>query len=173
MCENGHVIARRHCSSIVQYIYTGELELTVDNVESLVKGCDVLQLDALKAASKSFMLKQVERNNVFRVYRFAASYRLVNLERKARRLILYEFKTVAFTEEFKDLCTEFIVLFKDDVVDVEYEDVVFGAVLGWIRPRQPEVDHGNDLRTRPPALLFAQLPAAHSGQSWSVDGQML
>ena len=34
-------------STIVQYIYTGEIKLTIDNVESLVKACDVLQLDTL------------------------------------------------------------------------------------------------------------------------------
>ena len=32
------------------YIYTGEMELTVDNVKSLVEACDVLQLDTLKTA---------------------------------------------------------------------------------------------------------------------------
>ena len=121
-------------STIVQYIYTGEIKLTIDNVESLVKACDVLQLDTLKASCESFLMNQVERTNVFRVYRFAASYRLVNLERKARRFILSEFRTVAFTDEFKELsCTQLIEIIKDDDVNVEYEDVVFDAVLGWIR----------------------------------------
>ena len=34
-------------TSDVHYMYTGEIELTVDNVESLVKACDVLKLDDL------------------------------------------------------------------------------------------------------------------------------
>ena len=121
-------------STIVQYIYTGEIELTADNVESLVKACDVLQLDSLKTACESFMLKQVEKNNFVSIYRFATSYRLVNLERKARRFILSEFRTVAFTDEFKALsCSQLIGVITDDDVNVEYEDVVFEAVLGWIR----------------------------------------
>ena len=71
---------------------------------------------------------------MFRVFRFAASYRLVNLERKVRRFILSEIKTVAFSDEFKELSrTQLIESIKDDAVNVEYEDVVFEAVLGWIR----------------------------------------
>ena len=121
-------------STIVQYIYTGEIELTADNAKNLVKACDVLQLDTLKAACESFMLKQVEKNNCVSVYRFATSYRLVNLERKARRFILSDFRTVALTDEFKELsCSQLIDVIKDDDVNVEYEDVVFEAVLSWIR----------------------------------------
>ena len=40
-------------TSIVDYIYTGETELTVDNMGSLVKTCDVLQLDTLKTVSRT------------------------------------------------------------------------------------------------------------------------
>ena len=43
-------------TSIVDYMYTGEIELTVDNVESLFKAGDVLQLDTLKVTCETFML---------------------------------------------------------------------------------------------------------------------
>ncbi|KAK2174818.1 hypothetical protein NP493_775g01078 [Ridgeia piscesae] len=152
-------------STIVQYIYTGEIKLTIDNVESLVKACDVLQLDTLKAACESFTLKQVEKNNVFRVYRFAASYRLVNLERKARLFILSELKTVAFTDAFKELsCTQLIEFIKDDDINVEHEDVVFEAVLGWIR---------HDLINRKSSMemIFGlvRLPYCTSNYLWHIQ----
>ena len=35
---------------VIDYIYTGKIQLTVDNVDSLVKACDVLKLDTLKTA---------------------------------------------------------------------------------------------------------------------------
>ncbi|KAK2179269.1 hypothetical protein NP493_500g00029 [Ridgeia piscesae] len=102
-------------TAIVDYIYTGEVELTVDNVESLVKACDVLQLDTLKTACESFMLKQVEPANCVGFFQFAASYHLDELQQKARRMMRSEFKIVASTDDFKKLsCNELIGFIKDD-----------------------------------------------------------
>ncbi|KAI0237213.1 Kelch-like protein 38, partial [Lamellibrachia satsuma] len=121
-------------TSIVDYMYTGEIELTADNVESLVKACDLLQQDTLKDACENFMLKQVQPANCVGFYKFATLYRLDQLQKKARRVILSEFKTVAFMKEFKELsCTELIEFIKDDDVNVEYEDIVNEAVLDWVR----------------------------------------
>ena len=54
--------------TIIDYIYTGEIELTVDNAEGLVKACDILQLDTLKTACENVVIKQVEPSNVVGFY---------------------------------------------------------------------------------------------------------
>ena len=121
-------------TSIVDYMYTGEIELTVDNVESLVKAGDVLQLDTLKVACENLMLKQVEPANCVGFFKFATLYRLDKLQHKAREVMKSEFQTVVLNEEFKELsCKELIEFIKDDDVNVEDEDVVFDAVLDWVR----------------------------------------
>ena len=141
-------------TAIVDYIYTGELQLTVDNVESLLKACDVLQLDTLKTACESFRLKQVKPANCVGFYQFAASYHLDELQQKARRMVLSEFKIVVSTDDFKKLsCKELIEFIKDDEVNVESEDVVFDAVLGWIRH-----DPGNRNSSMEKILEIVRLP---------------
>ena len=120
--------------TIIDYIYTGEIELTVDNAEGLVKACDILQLDTLKTACENFMIKQVGPSNVVGFYKFAALYRLNQLQHKAMDLMKSEFNTVAFADEFKELsCTEVIEWIRQDDGYVEDEDVVMEAVLGWIK----------------------------------------
>ena len=119
---------------MVDYMYTGEIELTVDNVESLFKAGDVFELDIIKEACQNFMLKQIEPVNCVGFYKFATLYRLDPLQKKAMQFILAEFKTVAFNAEFKALsCRELLEFIKNDDVNVEDEDIVFDAVLGWIR----------------------------------------
>ena len=141
-------------TAIVYYIYTGEVQLTVVNVESLLKACDVLQLDTLKTACESFMLKQVKPANCVGFYQFAASYHLDELQQKARRMMRSEFKTVASTDDCKTLsCNELIEFIKDDEVNVESEDVVFDAVLGWIRH-----DPGNRKSSMEKILETVRLP---------------
>ena len=121
-------------TSIVDYMYTGEIELTVDNVESLVKVGDLLQLGCLKARCAYFMTSQVELNNCFEFYRFALLYRLDQLQKVTKQFVFAEFKTVALIVEFKELtCRELIEFIKDDNVNVDDEDIVFDAVLGWVR----------------------------------------
>ena len=121
-------------TSIVDYLYTGEIELTVDNVENLFKAGDILQLDNLKVACENVMLKQIEPANCVGFFKFATLYRLDKLQQKASGVIQSEFKIVALKEEFKELsCKELIEFIKDDDVNVEDEDVVFDAVLDWVR----------------------------------------
>ena len=129
---------------IVDYIYTGEIQLTVDNVKRLVEACDVLQLDTLKTACENFMLKHVELVNCIGFYKFSALYHLDKLQHKAKRMMQSEFKIVAFMDEFKALsCTDVIDCIKSDEVNVASEDIVFDAVLGWV---------GHDLVNRKSAM---------------------
>ena len=120
-------------ANIIDYMYTGEIELTDDNVESLVKACDVLQLDALKARCEDFMMTQVDITNCVRFWRLSEVYQLHKLLRKAKGLMLAEFKTVAFTDQFKELsCSELVDVIKDDDIRVDDEDVVVECVLDWV-----------------------------------------
>ncbi|KAI0242679.1 hypothetical protein LSAT2_011753, partial [Lamellibrachia satsuma] len=50
-------------AGVVDYLYSAEIELTVDNVQRLVEASDLLQLEDLKAACEKFMLKWVEAAN--------------------------------------------------------------------------------------------------------------
>ncbi|KAK2190600.1 hypothetical protein NP493_74g00014 [Ridgeia piscesae] len=121
-------------TSIVDYIYTGQIELTVDNVDSLVKACDVLRLDGLKAGCEDFMVAQLDLTNCVGFFRCAASYHLQTLQGKAKRLMLAEFKSVAFCDQLKELsCGDFVEFIKDDNVNVDDEDIVFESVLDWIQ----------------------------------------
>ena len=115
-------------------MYTGETGLTIDNVESLVKACDFLQLDGLKAGCEDFMVAQVDMTNCVESFRFAASYHLQTLQWKAKQVMLAHFESVAFSDELKELsCGDLVEVIKDDDISVDDEDIVFESVLDWIQ----------------------------------------
>ena len=121
-------------TSVIDYMYTGETELTVDNVKSFVEACDILQLDGLKAACEYFMTSLVDVTNCVKLHRFAALYRLDKVQRKAKGLMVAEFKTVAFSDQFKEMsCSELVEMIKDDDIPVEDEDLVVESVVEWVR----------------------------------------
>ena len=150
--------------SVVDYIYTGQIQLTVDNVEDLVKSADVLSLECLKATCADFMISQVDPHNCFQLCRFSTLYRLDQLQKVTRQFICAEFKTVAFNAEFKELTSsELIEYIKDDAVNVPVEDVVFEAVIGWIR-------HDLDKRRSSfeEIMEYVRLPFCSSRCLWEV-----
>ena len=151
-------------TSIVEYIYTGEIELTIDNVESLVKACDVLQLNNVKTACDGFMLNHVKQATCVGFYTFATLYRIDQLQQKAKQVMLSQFKTVAFNAEFKELsCSQLIHYIKDDDVVVENEDVVFESVLDWIRH-----DLDNRKSSLEAILEHVRLPYCTSSYLWHM-----
>ena len=80
------------------------------------------------------MVKQVGPGNSIELDKFAELYHLDKLQENAKRMMRSEFKMVASTDGFKELsCGELMQLIKDDDVTVASEDVVFDAVLTWIR----------------------------------------
>ena len=150
--------------NVVDYIYTGEFELTVDNVENLVKSADVLSLERLKTTCADFMISQVDPHNCFQLCRFSTLYGLDQLQKVTRQFICAEFKTVAFDVEFKELTSsELIEFLKDDAVNVANEDVVFEAVIGWIR-------HDLDKRRSSfeEIMKYVRLPFCSNSCLWEV-----
>ena len=121
-------------AGVVDYFYTAEIELTVDNVQRLMEASDLLELDDLKAACEKFMLKRVEAANCIGFYKFASLHRLEQLQGGAWRVMLQCFKSVISASEFKELsCQEIIDYLRDDGINVEDENIVFESVLVWIR----------------------------------------
>ena len=121
-------------TNIVGHIYTGEIELSVDNVESFVKAGDLLDLVALKAVCGNFLSGQVVPGNCIEFSKFAKTYRLDTLQQCATEVMYSEFKTVANKEEFKQLsCNELTEYIRDHRVVVDSEDFVCESILDWVR----------------------------------------
>ena len=59
---------------VVDYMYSGEMKITVDNVQTLVETSDLLMLDNLKAACDQFMSERVDKTDRVEMYKFSLIY---------------------------------------------------------------------------------------------------
>ena len=101
--------------------------------------CYILQLGGLKTGCEDFMVEQVDLANRVAFHRFAELYQLHKVRRKAKLLMMAEFKAVAFTDQFNELsCSELVELIKDDDVSVDDEHFVVESMLKWV---QHDVDN--------------------------------
>ena len=118
---------------IVDYVYGCEVEITASNAQSLVKACDILQLEGLKTQCQNVLLAQVEPSNCVSYYWFVKRYNLETLQERTRQVLLKHFEAVCSTPEFKEMsCSELGEFISEDVISLQDKPVVLEAVQRWV-----------------------------------------
>ena len=122
-------------TTVVAYIYSGNIELTVEKTEKLIPASVSLMLPELTKECGNFL---EERNSdisdSIAVYKIAKANSLEDTTRKAWETMLDQFQDVITTNAFKELPeTEVQEYISDQGLNVASEDPVFEAVVTWVR----------------------------------------
>ena len=117
---------------VLDYIYTGYVSVSEDNVYELFAKADYFDLPALKSFLSNFILENLSLSNCVVAYYFASKYRWEQLMKGTRSYIQSNFLSVAETEGFLDLsCEEVKDWISSDEIIVDAEENVFEVVLRW------------------------------------------
>ncbi|XP_073231254.1 kelch-like protein 25 [Porites lutea] len=117
---------------VLDYIYTGYVSVSEDNVYELFAKADYFDLPALKSFLSNFILENLSLSNCVIAYYFASKYQWEQLMRGTRAYILSNFLSVAETDDFLDLSFEQVKEWiSSDEIIVDAEDNVFEVVLRW------------------------------------------
>ncbi|XP_023646482.1 kelch-like protein 5 [Paramormyrops kingsleyae] len=120
--------------ALVQYAYTGRLELREDTVESLLAASCLLQLSAVAQACCSFLVKQLHPSNCLGIRSFADAQGCQDLLKLAHSYAMEHFLEVTVHPEFLLLPPGDVErLLSSDDVNVPDEEAVVGALLSWVR----------------------------------------
>ncbi|XP_043911356.1 kelch-like protein 10 [Protopterus annectens] len=119
---------------IVEYAYTRTVPITVDNVEELLIAADWFHVLDIVTACCDFLESSLCLENCIGIRKFAECYYCPELEHKASRFILHNFREmVNVSAELLQLSAlEFGGIIEQDELNVKQEDVVFEAILKWI-----------------------------------------
>ena len=118
---------------IIRYMYTGEAEVTVDNVQDVLAASNMLQLLDLKQACSSFLRHHIDAANCLGIWSFSEMHCCPELMREAEEFIFRKFADVCQHEEFLMLGYEELVkLVSSDKLRVKEEKQVFDATLNWL-----------------------------------------
>ena len=147
--------------ALVHYAYTACIQLTEDNVQSLLAAASALQIDEVKEAGSQFLLRQLDAENCLGIKRFAEVHGCHHLHSVADVYATQWFIDVHKREEFLGLSLEEVKTFLDSDrlnVDTEYE--VYEAALSWLdHNREERMNHLYDVMSlvRFPLLSREQL----------------
>lgn len=119
---------------VVEYLYTGIVSITLDNVFDLIEASDYLMISSLKRLCETFLLDNITISNCICAYQCATTYLCQKLQHETRDFILANFLAVAQSEEFLNLsCDQVEEWISNDKIIVDGEEDVFGVILNWIR----------------------------------------
>ena len=123
---------------VLKYLYTGQVELTSDIVQSLLSCANLFQLKDLKDGCADYMERKIEVDNCIGIHFFAQAHECRELELQAWNIIIENFDAVSENPEFLELSADSLLeVIKYDDIQAAEEDV-FEAVIRWFQHKPDE-----------------------------------
>ncbi|XP_040183006.1 kelch-like protein 41 [Rana temporaria] len=119
--------------TILHYIYTGELHLTLDNVEELFIVSGRLQITALQDLCSRYLAKGLNNGNCLSIYRLAHGHHHRNLSEEAVNYIGQNLSSVSVREDFmiRLQMEELVNILSSDSLMVSSELAVYNIARCW------------------------------------------
>uniref|UniRef100_A0A1A9UDS7 BTB domain-containing protein n=1 Tax=Glossina austeni TaxID=7395 RepID=A0A1A9UDS7_GLOAU len=123
--------------AVVEYIYSGSIQITESNALPLLTTADLLQIDWVKEQCCELLKQVLKPENCFSLQRYADIHSCDDLHNHCHKYILENFQQLTNTEEWLLLSFEEIEkLIKDDKLRVKVEENAYEAVIKWIKHDQ-------------------------------------
>ncbi|XP_029342505.1 kelch-like protein 2 isoform X2 [Acyrthosiphon pisum] len=135
---NNTVNIRKLDSTVLQllldYIYTGEIIVTKENVQELLPAANLLQLDFVNGACIEFLQKQLVASNCLGIRAFADLQNCTELLSSCEAFIKNHFLEVVKSDDFLSLSSEDLVkIISCNDLAVPYEEKVLDCVMKWVK----------------------------------------
>lgn len=128
-------------SSVIDYVYTGLISISMDVVLPLMQAASMLQYGRLFEACSSFLQEQLIPDNCLSMIRLSDIMNCSSLRAKAKEMAITNFSEVSACEDLQELSLPELMGFLDDDTLCAEEEQVFETLIGWIH-HDPMARHG-------------------------------
>lgn len=118
--------------AIVDYVYTGRIGITMDNVLSLMQAASMLQYGRLFEACSSFLQGQLCPENCLSMTRLSEIMSCTSLRDKAKEVAMKSFCEVTLSEDLCELSLPEIMGYLEEDGLCAEEEQVFETLVAWI-----------------------------------------
>ncbi|KAK0062660.1 kelch-like protein 26 [Biomphalaria pfeifferi] len=124
---------------VVDFAYTGRLELTTDNVEEVLSAASHLQVSVAVELCSKYLEMALTIYNCTDILNLAQMYSLSSTQTKALQYMMDNFEVVSSSEQFTKLThKQLATMLKDNSLKVPSEYQLFTKVLLWIDHNKAE-----------------------------------
>uniref|UniRef100_H3AV36 Intracisternal A particle-promoted polypeptide n=1 Tax=Latimeria chalumnae TaxID=7897 RepID=H3AV36_LATCH len=118
---------------LLDFIYTGVVNVTVSNVQELIVAADMLQLTDVVTICCEFLKGQMDPANCVGIYQFSEQIACYDLLEFAENYIHVHFLEIPECEEFTGLTKDQLVrILQSEELRIEDEYQVFTAAMEWV-----------------------------------------
>lgn len=147
-------IEERALQTLLDFVYTSELEISEENVQSLLGGASLLQLVPAVEACCDFLRVRLDPENCLGIAAFADMHGCNNLRDISLRFAREHFKETSHSDEFLAAPANTLrQLISSEDLHVQREEEVLDAVLRWFHH-----DEMNREKNVSSLLQFVKLP---------------
>nr|VZI24633.1 unnamed protein product [Spirometra erinaceieuropaei] len=140
-------------NSLIQYVYTGQLEVTQTNAMAIVMFAKMMKLSDLENWGVQFMANRVNLENLATTWDFARSSNMGSLMETCINLMQEQFMDFVSSDLFVRLPADTVLtLLRNDNLSVDSEETVFEAISSWVGAGDKECDYER-LRLHAPDML--------------------
>jgi kelch-like protein 20 len=119
---------------LVDFCYTSTIVVEESNVQTLLPAACLLQLAEIQDVCCEFLQRQLDPSNCLGIRAFADTHACRDLLRKADKFTQQHFTAVTESEEFMLLpISQLVDIISSDELNVQSEELVFNAVMAWVR----------------------------------------
>lgn len=119
---------------IVNYLYSAEIDIYDSNVQDILALANRFQIPSVFTVCVNYLQKELTMKNCLAIYRLGLLMNCARLAMTARDYIADRFEAVAEDKDFLELAPpELFAIIGADALNVEKEEVVFEALMRWIR----------------------------------------
>lgn len=149
--------------ALVQFMYTGRIDLLEETVENLLSTACLLQLSDVVDTCSAFLKKQLHPSNCLGIRAFADAQGVTDLWKSANEYTSEHIMEVIQNQEFVLLPTDHVTaLLGNDDLNIPSEETVLSAVLDWVNFDLPA-------RKRHLSKLLAQVKLPLLSRQFLVD----
>ena len=119
---------------IIDYAYSGHLEINNENAQEMMAASNQFAYPRIAEACSEFLQQQLHSSNCLEIEKFAIHHNCLKLQKCANVYVLENFSTVIDHDEFLELDVEHLKKYiSSDLIDVRAEEIVFDAVMRWVK----------------------------------------
>ena len=121
-------------SSLVDFTYTGDIKITVENVQEVLSAASLLQIKHVQDICCTFLKQQLDANNCLGIKNFAEANGCQQLSDVIDNFARRNFPEVSAGSEFLNNNWEGIAsLISSNDLNVRKEEDVYKAILEWVK----------------------------------------
>lgn len=135
-----HNVDKKTFGKILDFMYTGEIPVTIQNVQDLMSTSSYLQIPLLQAQCERFMVRHIEVDNCIDVVQLGDAVGSDYIVSKGISFVCRHFSAVSNNKEFLTLTKSMINrILQNDQINVENEYAILKFVLSWIKHQKDKI----------------------------------